>query len=163
MFSVLRRLLRMSDPLTAASRLDDRRAFLRLLADTEITVLAALDGPGLDTATLTKEAALAEMRRIAQVLAASDEWAPLVLEQDAGVRCLPFFSTPRHVEAFCVSYSNACGRVFAWETIVMRGSGLRNLLPFCDRLVLNAASPDEHVLSTQDYEELRAGGDQSGR
>ena len=158
MLSALRRLLRRPDALTAASRRADRQAFVRLLAETDVTVLAALDGPGLEIATLTQEALLAQIERDAEAIAASEHWLPFVYERDDARRCLPFFSTSTHMEAFCRAYSMARGRVFGWEPIVIPGSSLRDLLPHCDALVLNAGTSDEQALTIQDAEILLEAG-----
>lgn len=157
MLSALRRLLGRGDALTTASRRGDRDAFLRLLARSDVTVLAALDGPGLDVATLTPESLLADMRRRAESVAAAEDWLPFVYTDDEGHRWLPFFSTPRHAEAFCGAYSSARGRVWGWETLIVKGTGLCDLLPHCDGLVLNAGTPDEHRLSCDDLERLWRG------
>ena len=119
-----------------------------------MTVLAALQSEGLDAATFTQEDLLAEIERAAKDLSERDNLEPF-LYRSGDTRCLPFFSTGDHAQAFCGEYSKERNRVFPFQSLTVRGPVLASLLPGCDVLVLNPRTADEYVLSEADMRLLR--------
>src|SRR5205823_2967495 len=115
------------DRLSALIRQSDRQAFVRALIEADVTVLAALQSDGLDVATFTQEALLAEIERAAKHLSERDSFEPF-LYRSGDTRCLPFFSTADHAETFCGDYSKERNRVFPFQTLTVRGSVLASLL-----------------------------------
>lgn len=114
-----------------------------------MTVLAALQSEGLDAVTFTHEDLLAEIERAAKDLSERDSFEPFLF-RSGDTRCLPFFSTADHAQAFCGEYSKERNRVFPFQTLTVRGSVLASLLSGCDALVLNPRTTDEYVLSEAD-------------
>src|SRR5688572_14724826 len=78
----------------------DRDAFLRTLGESDIFIIAAIEGDGLDPSSLTTEQLLAEIERAAKDLSERQEgfW-PFVYEWN-GRRRLPFFTSNAHAETF---------------------------------------------------------------
>jgi hypothetical protein len=156
-FRALGKLFGKRDRLSALSGQPDRRAFIRALVEADVTVLAALRSEGLDAATFTQEALLAEIERAAKDLSERDNFQPFLYRSSDSQR-LPFFSTPGHAQTFCGEYSKERKRVFPFQTLTVRGSMLASLLPGCDALVLNPGTADEYVLSETDIRLLHEAG-----
>ncbi len=154
MFRALAKLFGKRDRLSALSGQADRRAFIRALVEADVIVLAALQSEGLDAATFTQEALLAEIERAAKDLSERNSFEPFLYRSGDSQR-LPFFSTPNHAQIFCGEYSKERNRVFPFNTLTVRGSVLASLLPGCNSLVLNPRTADEYVLCEADVRLLQ--------
>jgi hypothetical protein len=141
---LLRRLLGLGDALSSAARQRDPARFVRLVSRRELLALTALDGPGLDAATLTPDALLAEIRRAAEAIAAADpaDWRPHVDELD-GRRRVPVFTTEAHFRAYCEAITRATSRVHGFQPANVPGTHVGNLLAEDEVLVLNPQTRDE--------------------
>jgi hypothetical protein len=122
---------------------------IRTLLEAKVIVLAALQGEGLDPATLTEQELLAEIERAAKDLRERDSFEPF-LYRSGDTLCLPFFSSSKHAETFCGEYAKERNRVFPFQTLTIRGPVLASLLPAADVLVLDPKTADEYVLSDAD-------------
>ncbi len=95
----------------------DREAFLRALGETDIFVIAAMEGDGLDPSAMTKEQLLAEIERAAKDLnERQDGFAPFVYERN-GRRRLPFFTSNDHAQTFVGEYSKERNRVYPFQLL----------------------------------------------
>jgi hypothetical protein len=133
----------------------DREAFLRALGETDIFVIAAIEGDGLDPSAMTKEQLLAEIERAAKDLnERQDGFAPFVYERN-GRRRLPFFTSNDHAQTFVGEYSKERNRVYPFQLLGVKGSLLAQLLPSCDNLAMNDRTEAEVVLSEADVSAMQ--------
>ena len=156
MLPALRRILGLGDPLSAAARKDDPARFVRLASRRDLLVLTALDSPGLDAATLTKDALLAEIAARAEAIAAADpvDWLPHVEELD-GRRRVPVFSTEEHFQAYCEAITRESCRIHGFQAAAVPGSHVGNLTTDDEVLVLNPRTRDEVEIPRSTAEFLR--------
>lgn len=156
MFDRLRNLFRKPPAaLHEMARAGDRDAFARRLGESDVFVIAAVEGEGLDPATMTPEQLLAEIERAGKDLAErQDGFEPFVYESPEGQRRLPFFTDDQHAQTFVGEYSKERNRVYPFQLLGVRGSVLAQLLPACDALVMNDRTLDEVELSDADAEAI---------
>jgi len=98
------------DDLERIAATSDLRALNARLA-TRPVLVPRRPGRFLDVAAVTEESMLELMRSEAQATA-NDPFEPWVIELD-GVRRLPVFSSPRHMETFVQKISGRLDQVFA--------------------------------------------------
>src|SRR5687767_14718867 len=140
MTNFLRKLFGKAARLERLAREGDRDAFLRQLGESDIFVIAAMEGDGLDPSTMTEAQLLAEIERaVKDSNERQDGFAPFVYERD-GRRRLPFFTSNDHAQTFVGEYSKERNRVHPFQLLGVRGSLLARLLPACDLLVMNDRS-----------------------
>jgi len=150
MVSFLRKLFGKPHAIKQLARGGDREAFLRTLGETDIFVIAAIEGDGLDASTMTPEQLLAEIERAAKDLnERQDGFAPFVYERN-GRRRLPFFTSNTRAETFVGEYSKERNRVYPFQLLGVKGSLLAQLLPACDDLAMDDRTDAEVVLSEPD-------------
>lgn len=137
------------------ARRGDREAFLRALGESDVFVIAAIEGDGLDPSSMTKEQLLAEIERAAKDLnERQDGFAPFVYERN-GRRRLPFFTTNDHAQTFVGDYSKERNRVYPFQLLGVKGSLLAQLLPACDDLAMNDRTEAEVVLPETDVSAMQ--------
>ena len=89
----LRKLFGKPPVIEELARGHDREGFLRHLGESEILVIAAVEGDGLDPATMTQEQVLAEIERAAKAMnEREDGFSPFTYER-SGRHRLPFFTS----------------------------------------------------------------------
>ena len=133
----------------------DREAFVRALGGSDVFVIAAVEGDGLDPSAMTREQLLAEVERAAKDLAEPEGgFEPFVYER-GGRRRLPFFTSNAHAETFAGEYSKQRNRVYPFQLLGVKGSLLAQLLPACDELAMNDRTAAEVLLSDADLAALR--------
>ena len=126
MLSFLRKLFERAPEIERLARGGDRDAFLRRLAESDVFVIAAIEGDGLDPSTMTQEQLTAEVERAAKDLSErKDGFAPFVYERD-GRRRLPFFASNARAVAFVGKYSKERDRVYPFQLLGVKGSVLPN-------------------------------------
>ena len=155
MAGFLRKLFRKAPAIEQLARGTDRESFVRQLGESDIFIIAAIEGDGLDPSAMTKEQLLAEIERAAKDLNdRQDGFAPFVYERN-GRRRLPFFTTNDHAQTFVGEYSKERNRVYPFQSLGVKGSLLAQLLPACDDLVMNDRSEAEVVLPEADVAAMR--------
>ncbi|MFO0918548.1 MAG: hypothetical protein U0872_09570 [Planctomycetaceae bacterium] len=128
----------------------DREAFFRKLGDSDIFVIAATEGDGLDPSNMTEEQFLAEIERAAKELNERQEgFAPFVYDRN-GRRRLPFFTSNTYAQVFAGEYAKERNRVYPFQLLGVQGALLVQLLPACDELVMNDRTKMEFTLSDAD-------------
>jgi hypothetical protein len=137
------------DGLDELSRGADRRAFIRALGETDVTVFAALTDEGLDPETLTPELLYAHIEKGARESSESTGFEPFVYEVN-GRRRLPFFTTLDLAKKFGGEYSRERNRVFGFNGLGIKASTLARLAPLCDVLVMNDKSGKALELTAED-------------
>jgi len=141
---------RRDDDLARLARGADRARFLQRIGQSEVQVIVAPDGDGLDPHAMTREQILAELERAAKDLnERTDGFAPFVYEHD-GRRRIPFFTSDAHAQTFVADYSRELGRVYPFQLLTIRGTLLTRLAPACDEFAMNDRSPDEVILGDAD-------------
>lgn len=136
------------DRLSRLSKGGDPRAFVRALGESEILLFAAMNGEGLDPATLTPEVMLAFTESAMMAMNEGDAFEPFVYDAEEATR-LPFFSISRHAETFIGEYSKERGRVFLFRVVGHPGHMLARMALYVEQLVLNDKNKIAHPL-TQD-------------
>ena len=155
MFEAFKRLFGRRDKVSRLAHGTDRRAFVDAFVSSDVVVMAALHGDGIDPSQFTQEQILAEIERSARDLAEDRQREPFVYVRD-GVRRLPVFTSMENAQRFGGEYCRQRNRMFAFQTLQVSGDTVRGLIPACDVVVLNDACADEYVLSEADIELLRS-------
>ena len=132
-------------------------AFVDAFLNSDVIVMAAIQGDGIDPSQSTQEQILAEIERSARDLAEDKEREPFVYVRD-GVTRLPVFTSMENAQRFCGEYSRQRNRMFGFQTLQVSGHTVRGLIPACDMLVLNDGCADECELSEADIELLHSAG-----
>src|SRR5258706_14518854 len=105
MIGAFRKLFGLHEDLVRLARGPNRAVFLQRLGKSDIQMIAAPTGDGLDPWAMTREQLLAEVERATKDLNELQEgFAPFVYERD-GQRHLPFFTSDAHAQAFFAAYS----------------------------------------------------------
>src|SRR5687767_2268259 len=81
----------------------DRDAFIQRLGRSDIRIIAAFEGDGLDLSVLTPEQLRAELEKAVKDLSHSESFEPFTYGRD-GRRRLPFFTSERASQTFAGSY-----------------------------------------------------------
>jgi len=153
MIGPLRNLFKRRDSNNDLARLargTDRARFLQRIGQSDIMVIVAPDGDGLDPHAMTREQMLSEVERAAKGLNERAEgFAPFVYER-GGRRRIPFFTSDAHAQTFVGEYSREWGRVYPFQLVTVRGVLLGSLAPACDEFAMNDRSPDEVILGDAD-------------
>ncbi len=145
----LSRLFGARDPLLRLAQGADRRAFVRALGESDVTMLGALTHPGLPADGLTPEAVLAMTEEACKKLSDAEKIEPFTYGRD-GRECLPVFRTSDRAQAFVGAYSKEKNRVFPFQVITLLGRSIVDPIAGCDRVILNDGSEDACELSSED-------------
>lgn len=155
MLKALRKLVGMPSRVERLAQTDDRESFIRGLVESDIFVIATIDGDGLDASTMTQEQLRAEIQRAAKAMSEREVFYPLVYERD-GRWLLPFFTRYAYVETFIGLFSRARNRVYPFEVVGAKGAILVQIMSECDVLAMNDGSDRELVLPQSDMTILAA-------
>ena len=150
----LSRMFKRRDWLTKASRSGDPEAFVRVLMESDIWLLLAQDGEGIDPASLTAENLVAEMERQVKELAERQDF-PVFMYGDGRLTAVPFFSSEAMAEPFVGEFCRARNRVIGFQSISVKGATLLSLLNEADRFVINDGSNDGRALTEEEMAILR--------
>jgi hypothetical protein len=132
----------------------EEQARIKRLPHTELFLLAALEGFGLDPATLTREQLLAEVERAARSFRACERHDPFVYRLGEQRR-LPVFTNEERMHRFTARFCKESGRIYPFQHFSAPGSALTRWLVHCDAVVVDDASPDELVVAGPALEPLR--------